>query len=226
MKKPAYLVTCEHGGNQVPAAYSQAFAMAEADLSSHRGYDPGALSVARALSRALNSKLCYSETTRLLIDLNRSLNNPEVWSEYSRGLPADEIMATYYFPYRNEVESMISELIASHGRVIHLSIHSFTPVWKGEKRTTDMGILFDDDRAGETAYARRWIRTLNKHLNGFQTDLNKPYLGKDDGFTTYLRTKFPDGHYLGIELEINQQFAPKITEMHSRLIASVLDIDS
>lgn len=226
MKKPAYLVTCEHGGNQVPVAYSQAFATAEADLSSHRGYDPGALSVAKALSRALNSKLCYSETTRLLIDLNRSLNNPEVWSEYSRELPSEEITSTYYHPYRNEVESLLSGAIVSHGRVIHLSIHSFSPIWKGEKRATDIGILFDDDRSGETAFARRWMRTLKKHLSGLQIDLNKPYLGKDDGFTTCLRTRFSDSQYLGIELEINQQHAPKIIEMHSRLIASVLDIDS
>ena len=34
---------------------------------------------------------------------------------------------------------------------------------------------------------------------------NYPYLGKADGFTTYLRKIFPE-NYIGIELEVNQKF--------------------
>jgi len=35
---------------------------------------------------------------------------------------------------------------------------------------------------------------------------NYPYLGKADGFTTYLRKQFP-ANYMGIELEVNQAFS-------------------
>lgn len=35
---------------------------------------------------------------------------------------------------------------------------------------------------------------------------NYTYLGKPDGFTTYLRKQF-DKDYLGVELEVNQKYA-------------------
>ena len=35
---------------------------------------------------------------------------------------------------------------------------------------------------------------------------NYPYLGKADGFPTYLRKLFPD-NYSGIELEVNQKLS-------------------
>jgi len=34
---------------------------------------------------------------------------------------------------------------------------------------------------------------------------NYPYTGKSDGFTAYLRRRFPADAYIGIELEINQK---------------------
>ena len=43
----------------------------------------------------------------------------------------------------------------------------------------------------------------NKALN---IRYNYPYLGKADGFTTYLRKQFPT-NYMGIEIEVNQKFA-------------------
>ena len=44
------LVTCEHGGNRVPKEYRRLFAGWEPVLASHRGYDPGALTLARELA--------------------------------------------------------------------------------------------------------------------------------------------------------------------------------
>jgi hypothetical protein len=35
---------------------------------------------------------------------------------------------------------------------------------------------------------------------------NYPYLGKADGFTTFMRKQFPK-NYIGIEIEVNQKFA-------------------
>lgn len=219
------MVTCEHGGNHIPEAYHSAFEGADDILNSHRGYDAGALPLARSLAAGLGAHLCYSETSRLLIDLNRSMSNSEVWSEYSRGLPSDEIIAGYYSPYRNDVESWLRSLISTYGKVIHLSIHSFTPVWMGEKRRTDLGLLFDDDRHGELAFASSWRDRLVRVCPEYQIDFNKPYHGKDDGFTTYLRTIFSDEQYVGIELEVNQRFANIIEDFFNPLILSLLDIE-
>ena len=48
--KFACLVTCEHGGNDIPPRYAPLFRGRRALLASHRGYDPGALVTARALA--------------------------------------------------------------------------------------------------------------------------------------------------------------------------------
>ena len=34
---------------------------------------------------------------------------------------------------------------------------------------------------------------------------NYPYKGYADGLTTYLRTRYPDPRYRGVELEVNQK---------------------
>ena len=81
-----FLVTCEHGGNQIPAAYADLFCGWQARLCSHRGYDIGALVMARALAAALQAPLVASTVSRLLIDLNRSLSSPQAWSDATRGL--------------------------------------------------------------------------------------------------------------------------------------------
>jgi hypothetical protein len=39
---------------------------------------------------------------------------------------------------------------------------------------------------------------------------NYPYLGKADGFTTFMRKQFPK-NYIGIEIEVNQKFAANNT---------------
>jgi predicted N-formylglutamate amidohydrolase len=37
------VITCEHGGNRIPKPYRDLFHADQALLSSHRGFDPGAL---------------------------------------------------------------------------------------------------------------------------------------------------------------------------------------
>ena len=65
----ALIITCEHGGCEVPALYAPLFAGHEALLQTHRGWDMGALALARELARAFNAPLFSATTTRLLIDL-------------------------------------------------------------------------------------------------------------------------------------------------------------
>lgn len=88
---------------------------------------------------------------------------------------------------------------------MHLSIHSFTPIFNGETRETDVGILYDEALEIERVISAEIYQILNKHLSRTKIELNKPYKGIDDGFTTYLRPCFPIGKYAGIEIEINQK---------------------
>ena len=202
------LVTCEHGGNRVPAAYRRHFAGHESLLDTHRGYDPGALALARRLAAALGAPLFYATVSRLVVDLNRSPGHPRLYSEATRpALPAvrREILESHYLPYRQRVEGAAAEAIAEGEKVIHLSAHSFTPELDGEERDADIGLLYDPARPGETELARRWQAALKDAAPELRVRRNYPYRGKSDGFTAYLRRRFPAEAYVGIELEINQQ---------------------
>jgi predicted N-formylglutamate amidohydrolase len=84
----ALLITCEHGGNRIPAAYRSLFIGRKALLATHRGYDAGALVMAEALSISLRAPLVSSTVSRLLVDLNLSVGNPQLFSEMTRGEPA------------------------------------------------------------------------------------------------------------------------------------------
>lgn len=211
MNRPDFLlITCEHGGNRIPARYRDAFRGHEALLRTHRGYDAGALRMARDMSAALSSPLVASSVSRLLIDLNRSAGHPRLYSEATRAASMEmrkDIFRRYYLPYRTRVETCIAEAIAGGARVIHVSCHSFTPELDGEMRNADIGLLYDPARQAEAELCRHWRAALQVHAHGLRTRMNYPYSGTADGFTVYLRRRFSGACYLGIELEINQRHA-------------------
>jgi predicted N-formylglutamate amidohydrolase len=202
------IITCEHGGNKIPSPYQSYFKNQEAVLSSHRGYDLGALDVFNHL-KPLASFTAYSETSRLLIELNRSLHHKNLFSEFSKLLSKNEkatLVSGYYSDYRNKVENTLKEHVIASNKVAHLSIHSFTPVLNDNERHCDIGLLFDSTKQEERVFSetlKKEILLLDKTLN---VRFNYPYLGKADGFTTYLRKQCPD-NYLGIEIEVNQKFS-------------------
>lgn len=209
MARPAhFLITCEHGGNRIPPRYRRYFSGDEALLKTHRGYDPGALAVARELAKGFAAPLYFSTTSRLLIDLNRSIGHPRLYSEATRNAAAPDrsnILKRYYLPYRHKVEAAVAEAIAHGGQVIHISSHSFTPELGGRVRNADIGLLYDPARQAEHALCRRWQAALVAGAPGLRVRRNYPYTGKSDGLTAYLRTRFPSDVYAGIELEINQK---------------------
>ncbi|HET7159905.1 MAG TPA: N-formylglutamate amidohydrolase, partial [Burkholderiales bacterium] len=135
-----FLITCEHGGKRIPVSYRKLFRGRRALLDSHSGYDPGALVMARALAAAFGAPLVSSTISRLLIDLNRSLGHPHLFSVATRGVPIalrTKIVEQHYQPYREEVESLVRQSASRGRRVIHISSHSFTPVMDGKARTAD-----------------------------------------------------------------------------------------
>src|SRR5512139_3996354 len=209
MTRPvSLLITCEHGGNSVPPRYRHLFRGHEELLRTHRGYDAGGLAMAKDLAGAFNATLFVATISRLLIDLNRSIGHPKLYSEATRAAPADvrrEILEAHYLPYRNQVEAHISGEIAQGRRVIHISSHSFTPVLDGEVRNADIGLLYDPGRAGEARLCQDWQAALKTSTPASRVRRNYPYAGKADGFTAHLRRQFAEERYAGIELEINQQ---------------------
>ena len=176
-------------------------------LDSHRGYDAGALVMARALAKACVAPLVTSTISRLLVDLNRSLGHPQLYSAATRSAPARmraQIIEQYYRPYRAQVERRVRQEVSRGRRVIHISSHSFTPELYGKVRNADVGLLYHPDRPGEAELCDRWKAALAESAPELRVRRNYPYAGKGDGLTSYLRQHFTHRAYIGIELEVNQ----------------------
>lgn len=202
------IVTCEHGGNTVPPEYRSLFRGRGRLLGSHKGYDAGALALARKISSTLGCPLYHSTVTRLLVDLNRSPDNPRRFSELTSALgreEKEEIETLYYRPYRDSVESDVARLVNAGRKVLHLSVHTFTPVRMGKRRRADLGLLYDPSRGAELEFCLRLKGALLALDGSLRVRRNYPYRGASDGFATCLRGVFPGKTYLGIELEVNQK---------------------
>jgi predicted N-formylglutamate amidohydrolase len=202
------IVSCEHGGNRVPARYAHAFVGAAEVLDSHRGLDYGALEVARAFGKELGVEPFTATTTRLVVDLNRSPYHKNVFSEYTRPLSRAErsaAMTAHYWPYRTAVEEAVKKGVAAGAGLLHVSSHSFTPVLRGEVRNCDIGFLYDPAQRGEVRFVEAWHAVLAAAAPELRVRRNYPYRGVSDGLVTHLRRHYSARGYVGIEIEVNQK---------------------
>jgi predicted N-formylglutamate amidohydrolase len=222
----SFLITCEHGGNRIPAPYRRLFQWRRALLDSHRGYDPGALVMARALASAFRAPLVTSTTSRLLVDLNRSLGHPQLFSPATRSAPVKlraKIVEQHYRPYRVQVERLVRQSVSRGRRVIHISAHSFTPELNGKVRLADVGLLYHPGRHGEAELCVRWKASLATFAPELRVRRNYPYAGRGDGLTSHLRLRFPSNAYVGIELEINQSIVLAASRRWAALRRALID---
>ncbi|MCX7117006.1 MAG: N-formylglutamate amidohydrolase [Legionellales bacterium] len=217
MKQTILFISCEHATNAVPDEFRHIFHSQEPLLKTHRGMDFGALEIATHLSQTFHCDSTIASVTRLLIDCNRSLTHPNCFSELTRELGAKDkqtVIDRYYRPYRNQAETLIKNHIEQGQQVLHISCHSFTPIFNGITRNASIGLLYDPRRHGEKEVARQWHGLLD-----LQTDLrvrmNYPYRGTSDGFTSSLRRQYGEKDYLGIELEVNQTLVKDKTTLNT-----------
>jgi len=212
MKKATGVVlTCEHAGNRVPPDYRFLFEGKSSVLLTHRGFDIGVFQIARRIANILQQKLFACQTSRLLIEVNRSIRHPDLFSEFSRVLPDSEkdlLVQSVYDRYRKSVIRHIEELIWKDRNVLHLSLHSFAPLLQGKRRNADIGILYDPAYVAEKAFSTDFQKIL-RSTTGLRIRRNYPYLGSADGFTTTLRRNFAPTCYRGIEIEFNQELLAK-----------------
>lgn len=209
MSKKSILISCEHGGNEVPEKFADLFKEASDVLLSHRGFDIGTLDVFNALN---NENILFKQInpiTRLLIDVNRSLYRRTLFSEFTRHLSKtvkQEILDDYYYAYRNMFENKVVEQWCNNNTVLHISLHSFASELHGKVRETDFGILYHPQREAEKSFARLLKGELKTVLPEKRVRYNYPYSGKPDGFVRHFRDLEVE-KYLGIEFEMNQKFA-------------------
>lgn len=213
----AVVLSCEHASCALPTEaelpadlaerIAAAFAGAEDVLASHEGWDPGARELAADFAAALGVPSLDGAVSRLVVETNRTLGHPKLFSRFTRQLdPAErELLVERYA--RAHHERVAAAVHAAAGPVVHLSLHTFTPDWNGARRDVDVGVLFDPARPAEAAIAKRWLAALATGLPGLRVRPNAPYAGADDGLTAHLRTRFDDRAYAGLELEVAQDLA-------------------
>jgi predicted N-formylglutamate amidohydrolase len=222
---PTILVSCEHGGHEVPAAYQALFAGAEEALASHRGWDEGALPLARAVARSWGAPLHAATVSRLVVDLNRSPHHPTVFSEWTRALTREErgaLLGAWHEPHRRRLDEEVDRAGNGGGVVLHVGVHTFTPVLNGSVRAADVALLYDPARRAERALCATWIGAIAEELPGLAVRRNQPYRGASDGLTTWLRGRH-GARYLGIELEVNQRLLGASGRFPARIAAAVAE---
>ncbi len=186
-----FLVICDHSSNNIPLIYNN-LGISKKDLNSHRAYDLGASDVACELSKLLKCSLVMANFSRLLIDPNRGEDDPTLIPRLSEGKIIEgnlkisssindkerkKRIHQFYLPYHNQINKFITNSI-NNGKVPKIiSIHSFTPIWKGEKREIDVGVLWDKDD--------RLSKIFLNSLKDIKLGDNKPYSGRLKNDTLY-----------------------------------------
>ena len=220
---PGLVLSCEHATHFVPRRVRAALAgpAAQAALHSHRGWDPGALRIARALERETGATLVSGRFSRLVIDLNRPLSHPAVFSSWSRELPVveKEELRRLHRAHWDEVKAALVGQLQERGVVVQLGVHSFTPELDPERRDFDLGVLYDPARSNERRFALA-IEPLLREA-GLRVRRNAPYRGRSAGLTTSLRRTMPADRYIGVELELNQQVFGRRSGLEDKLVAAL-----
>lgn len=153
------------------------------------------------------ARLIYSDVSRLLVDLNKSVGHRKLLSEFTRNLdPAarEALLRDHYFPHRDQVEAEIRNHVTGGRTTLHLGVHSFTPTLGAQVRGADIGLLYDPKRTREKDLCAKWRKSIHGLAPQLRVRRNYPYQGDADGLTTTLRRAFPAEAYLGIEIELNQ----------------------
>ncbi len=209
MNAPVLILTCEHASHALPEEAAHFFISAEAQtaLHSHEGWDIGAIEIFQRLEPYAHISF-RGEYSRLVIELNRSLHHKKLFSRFMATLDAaqrNHYIDRYYAPYRHAVENAIADCIKIGQSVLHLSVHTFTPVMDGVPRECDVGLLYDPKKLDEKDIVQQLFQLFQAD-GKFRIRKNYPYRGVADGFTTALRKRFRTPLYCGIELEVNNAF--------------------
>jgi predicted N-formylglutamate amidohydrolase len=176
------ILVCDHAGNAFPEGYGT-LGVAPAELERHIAYDIGAGAVTRHMAAELGVPAVLTRFSRLLIDCNRGADDPTLIMRLADGTAVegnrhlthgerDKRTALYYTPYHAAISSLIDRALAQGIAPVLLSIHSYTPVWKGVPRPWHGAVLWDRDP--------RLALPLLSHLRaepGLVVGDNEPYRG-------------------------------------------------
>jgi predicted N-formylglutamate amidohydrolase len=177
------LVICDHASNAFPPGYG-ALGLPREALERHIAYDIGAAWMTRRLAEQLGAPAVLSTFSRLLIDPNRGADDPTLVMRISDGaivpgnarIDAGEVdrrRRLFWSPYRDAIEAKIEAMLATGEPPAIVSLHSFTPIWRGHPRPWKVGVLWDADP--------RLPTTLLEALTG-EGDLSPDEIGDNEPY--------------------------------------------
>lgn len=188
--KRGLILLADHARNTIPPEYG-ALGLPPEQFERHIAYDIGVEAVTRGLARVLDCPALMATYSRLLIDPNRGADDPTLIMRVSDGaiVPGNALVdeaererriARFHRPYHRAITAEIERAQGQGVDPVLVSLHSFTPFWKGIARPWHVGVLWDTDR-----------RFAGHLLDAFRAagDLcvgdNEPYSGALVGDTLY-----------------------------------------
>jgi predicted N-formylglutamate amidohydrolase len=191
------VLTCEHATNDLPEGMSWSQSDQEHFANEHWGSDLGALEMAKHLASELKCVLLHSRYSRLLLDVNRTLSSTTLFRhkgdkrivELNEDLTPEEEyrrIVQYHVGYHAAMREIQKKINPKYV----FSIHSFTPVYEGENRSVEIGLLVSHPHHMENL-ARKFFDDIGR--KGYQVGWDEPYDGKTGsvGIETLIRANDP-----------------------------------
>ncbi len=159
--KTPLLLICEHASAQVPRALAD-LGLPQAELGRHIGVDIGAALVTERLAALLDAPAILASWSRLVVDLNRTLDDPTLIPEVSDLTPVpgnaglSEVerrrrLDALYHPFHAGVTATLDRMRAAGTTPAVIGVHSFTPRLREAERRGEpvrpwhAGILWNRD---------------------------------------------------------------------------------
>jgi predicted N-formylglutamate amidohydrolase len=180
-KAARLLFLCDHASNKVPESLGD-LGLTPSEFARHIAYDIGAAPLTKRLATRFDAPAILGRWSRLVVDLNRGADDPTVVMRLSDGriVPGNrdiddsgirERIARYHAPYHRAIALRIAQAREQGLVPVLISMHSFTPVWRGVARPWELGVLWDTDERLAHPLLARFCEA------GFVTGDNEPYTG-------------------------------------------------
>ena len=178
------LLVADHAGRAFPSALDR-LGLDDSVLEQHIAYDIGIDRLTRRLAERLDARALLHGYSRLLIDPNRPLNDPTSICQVSDGVVVAgnrrlslaerrQRVDSFFAPYHRAIETEIDGMLAVGEQPVLVSLHSFTPTFRGVARPWHVGVLWDGK---DGRLAQPLMRELARSEQIVVGD-NQPYSGE------------------------------------------------